>query len=274
MDDQPAQKPAKTPAQHDIFSLEEPITPPALSGEVVVRQNLDDLYHMMVAELLLHAKNCVRSFGDFHIALSGGSTPLPFYRMLMTDPAFRDMPWKFTHLWIVDERRVPFDDERSNWGQISHYFADHADIPTQNLHPMPGDNPEGDVAYERELRERLAWRERGQDRLDWVLLGMGDDAHTASLFPRSPALRERERLIVMNDGAEVVPPPRMTMTYPLLNASRYIAVLVTGEKKSATIARIASDDKPDVQDAPITGIEPVGGVLKWYLDGAACGSKA
>ncbi|MEM1423621.1 MAG: 6-phosphogluconolactonase [Planctomycetota bacterium] len=255
----------------DIYALEDAIEPPDLPGEVVVRKILDDLYHEMAAELVVHAKNCVRMFGDFHIALSGGSTPIPFYRTIMTDPAFRDLPWKFTHLWIVDERRVPFDDEKSNWGQLRQYFAEHADIPADNLHPMRGDHPEADVAYERELREHLAWREKGQDRLDFVLLGMGDDAHTASLFPNSPALRERERLIVMNDGEQVVPPPRITMTYPLINASRYIAVLVTGAKKSATLRTLAAEEKPPVQEAPIMGIEPVGGVMKWFLDGEACG---
>ncbi|GAB4515063.1 MAG: 6-phosphogluconolactonase [Phycisphaerales bacterium] len=259
------------PVTPDAYALEREFHPPALPGEVVVRAELDDLHHTMGAELLIHAKNCVRAFGDFHLALSGGSTPLPFYRMLMTDPAFRDLPWKFTHLWVVDERCVPFDDERSNWGQLAHYFARHADIPEKNLHPMPATDPNGDVAYERTLREHLMWREKGQDRLDFVLLGMGADAHTASLFPQSPALRERERLIVFNDGEHVVPPPRMTMTYPLINASRYIAVLATGEKKAQTLRTIASDERPSVGEAPILGIEPVGGVLKWFLDGEACG---
>lgn len=259
------------PVNPETYSLEDGAMAPDLPGEVIVRSDHDDLYAALGAELLIHAKNCVRTFGDFHLALSGGGTPIPFYRALMTDPAYRDLPWKFTHLWIVDERRVPFEDERSNWGQLARYFVDHAGIPAKNLHPMPGDHPEGDVAYERELREHLAWREKGQDRLDFILLGMGDDAHTASLFPNSPALRERERLIVFNDGEQVVPPARITMTYPLINAARYIALLVTGEKKAATIARLASEEKPSANEAPVLGVEPVGGVMKWYLDRAAAG---
>jgi 6-phosphogluconolactonase len=257
-------------AKPEPYAIEGAPPAPALPGEVVVRVEPDDLHAALGAELVVHAKNCVRTFGDFHIALSGGSTPIPFYRMLMTDPAFRDLPWKFTHLWIVDERRVPFDDERSNWGQLAPYFAHHADIPESNLHPMPATADDGDIAYERVLREQLLWREKGQDRLDFVLLGVGDDAHTASLFPHSPALRERERLIAMNEGERVTPPPRMTMTYPLINAARYIALLVTGAKKRATIETLASDNKPDIRDAPVLGIEPVGGVLKWFLDGEAC----
>lgn len=253
-----------------VYDLEEPVPTPDLPGRVFVRASLDDLFHELGSELTVHAKNCVRSFGDFHIALSGGSTPIPFYRTLMTDPAFRDLPWKFTHLWVVDERRVPFDDERSNWRQLAALFADHADIPEANLHPMPATDPNGDAAYERELREHLAWREKGQDRLDFVLLGMGDDAHTASLFPHSPALHERDRLIVMNEGERVSPPPRMTMTYPLINAARYIAVLATGAKKAPTVARISADERPNVRDAPILGVEPVGGVLSWFLDQDAC----
>src|ERR1044072_6324125 len=88
---------------------------PSLPGSVIVRQALDDLIDVVAAELYFHAKNCVRAFGDFHLALSGGSTPEPLYRRLMYDPNFRDLPWKRVQLWIVDERRVPLDDARSNF---------------------------------------------------------------------------------------------------------------------------------------------------------------
>jgi 6-phosphogluconolactonase len=252
------------------YSLETEPTPPPLPGDAVVaRRDVDQLYHALGADLLIHAQNCVREFGDFHLALSGGSTPLPFYRALMTDPAFRRLPWKFTHLWLVDERRVPETDVASNWKQISAHFAHHADIPEDNLHPMHADREGADVAYERTLREHLLWREKGHDRLDFVLLGMGDDAHTASLFPDSPALRERDRLVVFNEGPSVTPPPRLTMTFPLINAARYVAVLVTGSKKRATLSRVA-EQSASTRELPILGVKPLAGVMKWFLDAEAC----
>ncbi|MEM9082656.1 MAG: 6-phosphogluconolactonase, partial [Planctomycetota bacterium] len=192
---------------------------------------------------------------------------------LMIDPAFRSLPWGRTHLWIVDERRVPFDDERSNFAAIRELLVDHADIPSGNVHPIAAVEADADVRYEAELRETLAWREKGHDRLDFVLLGMGDDAHTASLFPGSGALHaDADRLVVINEGEGVTPPDRVTMTYTLINASRFVAVLVIGEKKRETLKRIEVRDGSQ-DELPILGIKPVGGSLRWYLDHAAVAEK-
>jgi len=255
------------------FDLEREPTPPELPGTVVLRKDIEDASSALLADLLLHAQNCVRAFGDFHLALSGGSTPIPVYMRLMTDPLFRTFPWKFTHLWIVDERRVPLSDDQSNFKHIKEIVADHADMPTDNVHPILAENPDAAESYERELQQTLAWREKGHDRLDFVLLGMGADAHTASLFPNSPALDDRGRLVMDNDGPEVTPPPRITMTYPLINSARYVAVLVSGRGKRDTLARVAkaaSAQTAGAHDMPILGVRPSGGVLKWFLDHDAC----
>lgn len=253
------------------FDVEPEPTPPNLPGQVIARRDTEALHAVLGADLLIHAQNCARTFGDFHLALSGGSTPLPFYERLMIDPAFRALPWNKTHLWIVDERRVPEDDPRCNFAQIRDILVDHAGIPEQQVHPMRAHLDDADTHYERRLRETLAWREPGHDRLDFVLLGMGDDAHTASLFPHSPALRERTRLVVANEGPRVTPPDRITMTYTLINASRFIAILVTGDKKRDTIHRLAQTNAdPDIAQYPVLGISPIGGTLRWYLDSEAC----
>lgn len=261
-------------AERPIYELEREPTPPPLTGSVVMRKDADDLYAALGSELMLHAFNCVRTFGDFHLALSGGSTPLPFYRRLMSDPMFRDLPWKRTHLWLVDERRVPASDERCNWTQIADYMLEHSDIPLAQAHPMDQLNEHAAENYERELREHLGWREKGQDRLDFILLGMGGDGHTASLFPRSPALAESKRLVAINAGPFVTPPDRVTMTYPLINSARYIAVLATGKSKRDTIAKVsaaAASTAGHATDLPILGVKPMGdGVLRWYIDGEAC----
>ena len=115
--------------------------PPPLPGEVVVAHTVDELIDKLAAELVIHAENCVRQFGDFHLALSGGPDPVPLYERLMYDPNYRRLPWRRTHLWIVDERCVPFDDKRSNFRVISEIIVDHADIPHEQVHPIFATSP-------------------------------------------------------------------------------------------------------------------------------------
>lgn len=245
---------------------------PKLPGTVVVRSFVDDVIDSIASDLFLHARNCVRTFGDFHLAVSGGGTPEPLYQRLMYDPAFRELPWKRTHLWIVDERRVPHEDDRSNFKMIRETLVIHSDIPREQVHPINAMSDTADEEYERELRETLAWREKGHDRLDFVVLGMGSDCHTASLFPHSPALAARDRLVVMNSGPTVTPPDRVTMTFELINASRFIGVLVTGSPKREAVERVVNRGGGQLteQDLPILGVRPLGGELRWYLDEAAC----
>ena len=280
----------------DLYEIEPKPAAPSLPGSVVLRSDADSVIDAIAADILIHAHNCVRAFGDFHLALSGGSTPAPLYQRLMIDPRYRDLPWQRTHLWIVDERRVPFEDERSNFKMISELIGEHSGIPREQVHPIFALADDADAQYEKTLREMLGWRERGHDRLDCVVLGMGADAHTASLFPRSPALVRSLQapmftgqaesgstgnghvpLVQINSGPAVTPPDRVTMMLPLINASRFIAVLVTGKSKRATIEKVASAargggqrDVRVIEELPILGVRPLGGELRWYLDYDAC----
>lgn len=248
------------------------IRTPPLPGTVMAADTAERLHERLAADLISQALNCVHQFGDYHLALSGGSTPLPFYERLMTDPNYRLMPWRRTHLWIVDERRVPFDDEKSNYRHIHDIIVDHSDIPASQVHPIPAMEEDAPARYERALREALGWRERGQDRLDFVLLGMGDNGHTASLFPLTAVLDERVRWVGTCEGPTVTPPPRVTMTYPLINSARFVAVLVVGANKAEMIRRVATGND-DFHALPIKGIRPHAGELRWYLDRAACGDS-
>ena len=243
---------------------------PPLPGHVIVAPNPDELIDTLAADLVVHAENCVRQFGDFHLALSGGSTPQPLYERLMYDPNYRRLPWRRTHLWQVDERCVPSDDPGSNFRTISEIIVDHADIPREQVHPMAAMSATADVDYENELCETLAWREKGQDRLDYVLLGLGNDGHTASLFPGTEALREGVRLVRFNVSPQVPPHERITMTFPLINSARFISILVTGASKSQVVKRVAGD-RESLDTLPVRGVSPLNGELKWYLDAAACG---
>lgn len=242
---------------------------PPLPGEVVVTEVIDDLIDVLAADLVVHGENCVRQFGDFHLALSGGSTPQPLYERLMYDPNCRRLPWRRTHLWLVDERCVSLDDPQSNFRMISETIVDHADIPHEQVHPIFALSETADTDYEDQLRETLAWREKGQDRLDYVLLGMGPDGHTASLFPHSPVLHETQRLVRFAQ-AHVKPLKRITMTFPIINSARFIAVLATGTAKTEAIKRLAGG-RSGVDELPIKGVAPINGELKWYIDAPACG---
>jgi 6-phosphogluconolactonase len=251
------------------YSLEPQPSKPSLPGTVIVKETPQELIDTLAGDIAAHSIDCVRRFGDFHLALSGGSTPFPLYQHLMIDPDCRAIPWTRTHLWIVDERRVPFDHEKSNWRQIDDILVQHSGIPAEQAHPMMALLEDADVAYEKLLHETLEWREKGHDRLDFVLLGMGDDGHTASLFPHSPALADNGRWILINSGPKVTPPDRVTMTYTLLNAARFVAVLCVGAKKKPMIEKVASG-KFSADELPILGVKPVKGELRWYLDAAAC----
>lgn len=242
---------------------------PPLPGEVFVAETLDQLLDLLAAELVVQALACQRKFGDFELALSGGSTPLPLYERLMYDPNCRQIPWPRTHLWLVDERCVPPDDARSNFRMINETIVQHSGIPREQVHPIDALSDSADGDYESQLRDVLQWRQRGQDRLDFVLLGMGADGHTASLFPHNAVLNESRRLVRCVDEDSADPPRRVTMTFPLINAARMIAILVTGAAKAETIARVARGDA-SVEQLPITGVRPAKGELKWFLDAAAC----
>ncbi len=242
---------------------------PPLPGEVFVAETTDKLIDLLAAELVVQATACLHEFGDFELALSGGATPQPLYERLMYDPNCRQLPWLRTHLWLVDERCVPLDDERSNFRMINETIVQHSGIPREQVHPISALSATADDEYEAELREVLQWRQRGQDRLDFVLLGMGADGHTASLFPYDDALGERHRLVRCVEAASADPPRRVTMTLPLINAARMVAILVTGPRKAEAISRVVRGEE-SMEALPVSGVRPAHGELKWFLDAAAC----
>jgi 6-phosphogluconolactonase len=249
-----------------------------LGGSVVVCPTVGEVYDKLGESLIAAAKEAVDQRGAFHMALSGGSTPKLFYELLGNDPKYRgSIAWSQTHLWIVDERRVPEDDERNNFKMIRAALVDRVygdPYPANHVHPVPVDDADPGIAYEQTIRREFG--DGGVPRLDFVLLGIGADAHTASLFPGTAGLNST-RLIANNEVSPGTQPNvgRVTMTYPLLNAARQVAVLVTGAGKADTLRRIdqqLSESGPDPHQLPITGIKPTDGQLTWYLDAAATGN--
>lgn len=263
--------PQRASETYDLINLN-PLKP-SLPGEVVVMETIDEIIDHVARDLLEVAMASIRAHGDFHLALSGGNTPQPLYRRMMYDPNLRALPWRRTHLWLVDERCVPLDHPDSNFNMLREMLIVPADIPIEQVHAIKTDSPEAAQEYETLIREALQWREKGHDHLDYVLLGMGTDGHTASLFPHTEALNEEDKWIRSNSCIDAQPSQRVTMTYPLLNAANFIAVLITGQAKASMVLQVASGEEL-IEDVPIMGILPEKGQLKWYLDQDACSGFA
>lgn len=218
--------------------------------------------------------------GHFSIALAGGSTPRALYELLAQTP-FRDqIEWDKTHVFWGDERAVAPNDERSNICMARAALLDHVPIPPQNIHIPQGDASDLDAAahnYEAQLNSlsRMSTHagEASKARLDLVLLGMGDDGHTASLFPRTPGLNETKRLVLAVGVAPMMPHvARLTLSFRAINAARHVLVLVTGEAKSELLNNVLQgvrDDVTDIEKWPIQGVKPQPGELTWMLDEAA-----
>ena len=237
-----------------------------LGGRVVREETAEGLIDRLCQDLFCRAKGSAADHGVFDLALSGGSTPQVLFRRLVDGDRWRGFPWNRVRIWQVDERVVPHSDQRSNWSMIQETLVRPLGLAEGQLHPMPVQNAAGDVEYEARLNHLT------HGVLDYVLLGVGSDGHTASLFPRSPAVREFRRLAVFNDGETVAEPrPRMTLTYPALRTARGIGALVIGSEKSKILSRIVETGRESrVEDLPILGV--VGPELTWYVDGAAAPS--
>ncbi len=250
-----------------MYGLEDaPLPPPPLPGEVVMAADADEAIERVATDLVEHATNCVRKFGDFHLALCGGREPGRLYRRLMYAPEFRWIPWRRTHLWFVSERAVDLDDPASTFRVVNDFIGDHADIPPEQFHPIFAASPTAAEDYEARLLEHLSWREKGQDRLDFVLLTVDADGGTAGLSARTDADRLEGRLVGRTEATDG---PAVSMLPPLLNAARFVAVLAAGPEHAPGLVR-AVDEDGDPGDAPIRAIRPQAGELTWYVDPLSC----
>jgi 6-phosphogluconolactonase len=204
---------------------------------------------------------------SFTFVLAGGTTPRDLYRTL-ADPAegFRaELPWQRIHLFWGDERHVPPDHPESNFRMAREALLDHVPIPRENVHRIPAEEPDAARAaarYEAELRDFFA----GADlpRCDLVLLGLGADGHTASLFPGSPALAERARWVAA-PWVDALAASRITLTPPVINRAACVLFLVAGADKAPAVRAVLEGDAPPAV-VPARIVRPAGGLLLWRID--------
>lgn len=208
------------------------------------------------------AGQAIADRGRFTIALSGGSTPRRVYEILTGPPYASQARWDRWHVFWGDERCVPPEDPSSNYRLAKEALLDSVPVPPSQVHRMRGEEPPEEAAerYEAELVGVLGG---GTPELDLVLLGIGDDGHTASLFPGSAALEEDHRLVISSEGPRDGT-HRLTFTLPLINAARAVAFLASDGSKAEAVRKSIEPHAGETA-APAALVKPASGALHWFL---------
>ena len=230
-----------------------------------------ELARAAAAEVVAQARVAVARAGRFTLVLSGGSTPRTLFTLLADEPAFRDaLPWTQTHFFWGDERHVAADHVDSNYRMAREAMLAKVPVPETNIHRIPSENPDANaaaLAYEQTLRQVFATATGEFPRFDLVLLGMGTDGHTASLFPGTKALAETQRLVVAN-WVEKLNTWRITLTASSINHAAQVLFLVNGPDKAAPLhAVLQGARQPELYPSQL--IQPVNGRCQWWLDHTA-----
>jgi 6-phosphogluconolactonase len=245
------------------------VTQPTPSrGELVVVETPADVATAAAKDLVAAAANRER----FTLALSGGSTPRSLYRLLgdPTAPFRSRLDWSQIHFFWGDERHVPPQHPDSNFRMVREALLDELPVPPGNIHRIRAEEKDASTAaaeYEEELRRFFGLRPGGVPRFDYVLLGLGEEGHTASLFPGSPVLHETKHLVAA-PWVAAQQTFRITLTPPVLNAAARVAFLVAGAAKAAALHAVLDGVRhPD--EIPAQIVAPTDGSLVWFVDRAA-----
>jgi 6-phosphogluconolactonase len=235
---------------------------------IEVASDAEDLAGRAVQLFVRTAHEAIQLRGSFRTAISGGHTPERFFRFLATTSESKALPWDRIHVFWVDERYVPPDSEASNYRLAASTFLDRVRIPPANVHRIPTEQEdinEGVRVYERTIRAVLDLREGEMPEFDLIVLGMGADGHTGSLFPNTYATFDTEDLAsavyVMNNTTQ----NRVTLTPPVLLAARRLVVLVSGSEKARTLREVLTG-APDEVRYPIHVLWPALDKVVWLVD--------
>jgi 6-phosphogluconolactonase len=238
------------------------------SRVICIYQNLESLSQAAAELFATKAAAAVQLRGRFAVALSGGHTPRRAYELLAEAPLREQVPWAHVHVFWGDERCVTPDDPRNNARMAGLALLDHIPIPSAQIHPIrcAASPDQGARDYEETLR---AFFEGQQPRFDLILLGLGENGHTASLFPGTPVLDEKDRwaaeVYVSEQGMH-----RVTLTWPIINQGETVAFLVAGAKKCAILREVLQGAQ-DPHRLPAQLVDPTSGDLRWLIDKEAAG---
>ena len=240
------------------------MAPPA---EIRIVDTARDLFQAAATEFIALAREATRSRGRFSVALSGGSTPRGLYALLASDTQ-PSIPWEKVCFFWSDERHVPPDHPDSNYRMANEALLSQVPLRPENVFRIHSEEPDAGaaaLAYEQTLRTFFALQPGQFPRFDLILLGLGPDGHTASLFPRSLALGESKRLVVAN-WVEEFKTERITFTVPVLNHAACVMFLVSGEEKSRILRDVVENPESNL---PAQRVRPDEGRLVWLADRAA-----
>lgn len=232
-------------------------------GDLNIYETSGELFGAAARLILTLAKKAVDERQQFSIALSGGNTPGQLYALLAGPPFLNEMPWRKTFVFWGDERCVPLDDARNNAMQARSVLLDKVPVPPQNVHRIPVNlSPkEAAAVYEKEVKEFFAG---AVPAFDLILLGLGENGHTASIFPETPVVSEQaigiRHVFVEEQGMF-----RVTMTAPLINLANHILFLVTGKEKAGILETVLTAPYQPAS-FPAQLIQPRDGVLHWFAD--------
>lgn len=216
------------------------------------------------------AQDAIKAKGTFYVAISGGHTPKRFFELLGEVPEAKSLPWDKIHLFWVDERYVPPDSQWSNYKLAADTFLPKVAIPDGNVHRIPTEPEDFNVAarhYEETIRDVFGLSEKKIPEFDLIVLGMGVEGHTGSLFPDSYASLDTEDLVcvvyLLDDKLN-----RITLTHPILSAASHLAVLISGEEKAEILKEVLTS-KPDDVRYPIHLLWPILNKVTWLVDSNA-----
>lgn len=244
-----------------------------MNSSTVLIANDGDLLGAKAAEFVAAcAQQAVHERGRFVLALSGGSSPAGMYTCLAEHDRKAVVSWAKTFVFFSDERFVAHSDERSNYGLARRLLLSQVPIPLQQIFAAPthvATAADAAALYSAALAAFFSASPTSPPRFDLILLGMGDDGHTASLFPGSPAIQEEDAWVTSSQPMGLPPfVDRVTFTYPTINAARHVGFLVSGAKK-AELLRTVMEGQVGRDVYPAAGVRPVDGHLTWIVDKAA-----